>query len=254
MLSRNKIKYIQSLSIKKFRDIHQCFIAETPKVVNEFLNSSYNTGIILGLEKWIEDNRQYIGSGTEVIPVTEIELGKISQLKHPHSVLAVVAMKRQEVLPDISNTITLALDDLQDPGNMGTIIRIADWFGIKNIICSRNTADAYNPKVIQASMGSLARINVIYTDLENFIEKTKIPVFAAAMDGISIYSKKNIKNGIIVIGNEGKGINSTILSKVKEKITIPRIGKAESLNAAVATAIILSHLTEASKPRRFTQT
>lgn len=243
MLSRNKIKYIQSLSIKKFRDIHQCFIAETPKVVNEFLNSSYKTRIVFGLAEWIAENRQNIGAQTEIIPVTEIELNKISQLTHAHSVLSVVEMKSATQPPDIAKKITLALDDLQDPGNMGTIIRIADWFGVDNIISGLKTADVYNPKVVQASMGSLARVNLFYLELKDFLKKSKVPVYVTAMDGTSVYRYSRLKNGIVVIGNEGKGVSADILALAAQRISIPRIGKAESLNAAVATGIILSHLT-----------
>ncbi len=242
MLSRNRIKYIQSLSRKKFRDIHQCFIAETPKVVNEFLNSSYKTEIVLGLGTWLAENLAHLDRNTEIIAVSEDELNKVSQLKNAHSVLSVIRMPQFKTLPDFSKAITIALDDLQDPGNLGTIIRISDWFGISNIITSMNTADVFSPKVVQASMGSLAHVNVFRLPLEDFLKETKIPVYAAALDGVSIYAMPAIQSGILVIGNEGKGISQTILSLAAEKISIPRFGKAESLNAAVATGIILSHL------------
>lgn len=247
MLSRNRIKYIQSLSRKKQREEHQCFIAETPKVVNEFLNSSYKVNLLFAEESWLKENMHLIPAGAEVVEVSETELNRITQLKTGHKVLAVFGIQNEPGLPDLHGKISIALDDLQDPGNLGTIIRIADWFGIENILCNLQTANAYNPKVVQASMGSLAHVKVHYLDLENFIHNTDLPVIAADMNGKSVFEIEEPKEAILVIGNEGRGISDRVISHAKEVISIPRLGKAESLNAAIATGIIVSHLTSKQK-------
>lgn len=245
MLSRNRIKYIQSLARKKDRDLNKSFIAETPKVINEFLNSSYKIKTLFGEMDWIEANGEKLHPETEVIPVTSEELGRISQLKTPHSVLSEIQFLESKLKPDIPGKISIALDDLQDPGNMGTILRIADWFGIENIICSTDTVDVYNPKVVQASMGSLAHVDIHYVVLEEYLSNTGVPVYATSMRGTSIYEIPKISEGIIVIGNEGRGIREDIIKLSKDRLSIPRVGRAESLNAAVATGIIMSHLVSA---------
>lgn len=244
MLSRNRIKYIQSLTRKKGRDIHRSFIAETPKVVNEFLNSSYKAEFLFAEERWLSENPAWSEKNPSIEAVREDDLKKISQLKTPHGVLAVLKMPDPNPNPVTEGQISIALDDLQDPGNMGTLLRIADWFGIKNVFCSLETADIYNPKVVQASMGSLAHISVTYLPLEDFLKNSRQPVYATTMEGTSIYEHSGIKEGILIIGNEGKGISDSVLALANKRLTIPRIGKAESLNAAVATGIILSHLTK----------
>lgn len=242
MLSKTIVKYIQSLSHKKVRDEEGVFIAEGPKVVAEFLSSNLlKCKNIYALKSWIDEQQ----TDFKNIPdeeISDIELGKISLLKTPNKVLAVF-YKKQQPSVEIQNKISLMLDDIQDPGNLGTIIRTADWFGVKNIICSNDCVDCYNPKVVQASMGSLARVNIIYQDLPEFINKNKnIKVYAAALNGKNIFSYEKIKQGIILIGNESKGISEDLIDQATEKITIPKQGRAESLNAAVACGIILSHL------------
>ena len=170
-------------------------------------------------------------------------LEKISALSTPNSVLAIFEKRKPAIDFTLKKKITLALDNIQDPGNLGTIIRTADWFGIENIICNEATADMYNPKVVQSTMGSLARVSIIYTDLYAWLKKAKsIKIYATALEGDSINDLKAIKEGIIVIGNEANGISDEILKICTEKITISKIGKAESLNAGVATGIILSHI------------
>lgn len=243
MLSRNRIKYIQSLSRKKQREEHQSFIAETPKVVNEFLNSSYKVKSLFAEHSWLTENNHLIPSGTEVTEIDTQDLGRISQLKSPHSVLAILEMPDESDEPSLNGKITIALDDLQDPGNFGTIIRIADWFGIENILCNLQTANAYNPKVVQASMGSLAHVRVHYTSLEDFLKQAGLPVYATGLTGKSVYEIGKLSEAILVIGNEGRGITESINSLAQEIISIPRLGRAESLNAAIATGIIVSHLT-----------
>jgi len=245
MLSKTHAKYIQSLHHKKFRDEEGLFIAEGGKVVLELLESgSFVCKELFAVNDWLQDNemtirRSYSGAFETV---TEMELEKISALSTPNQVLAVF-YKGIKVPIDIKGKVSLMLDMIQDPGNLGTIIRIADWFGISTIICSEGTADIYNPKVVQSTMGSLGRVNSHYADLHEILQQHKtIKAYAAALNGKDIASIKGIKEGIIIIGNESKGISPSLLELAGEKITIAKKGNAESLNAAVAAGIILSHI------------
>src|SRR6187549_694883 len=243
MISKNQVKYIQSLGQKKSRDIENRFIAEGPKLVNELLNAE-NCGIaqLFALKEWIDENPN-ASKHTEVIELLGVELEKISQLTTPNQVLAVIEKIQWKNDPEIKGNISLALDTIQDPGNMGTIIRLADWFGIKNIFCSTDFADVYSPKVVQASMGSISRVRVAYTDILSLLKENKeVRIYAAVLNGRDITKMEKISEGIIVIGNESKGIHAEILELANVQITIPKKGKAESLNAGVATGIILSHL------------
>jgi TrmH family RNA methyltransferase len=243
MLAKSKVKYIQTLGQKKFRQQDGCFIAEGPKIVAELLEARQASIIeIFGLKEWITENKALIGTSTST-EITEQELEKISQLGTPNQVLALVKQfdSSREVVT--RGRIILALDSIRDPGNMGTILRIADWFGIEQVVCSEDSAEQYNPKVVQASMGSIARVNVFYTGLDQWLAMQKdIRIYAAVLDGQAINGMKKIEEGIILIGNESKGISAELLKSANSMITIPRKGKAESLNAAVATGIILSHI------------
>lgn len=244
MLVKSKLKYIQSLGHKKFRQQEGLFIAEGPKLVNELM-SMKNSGVteIFALNEWIKGNED-ITNKKAVVEVNAKELEKISQLTTPNQVLAIVKQFQFNNNFEVRNKITLALDNIQDPGNMGTIIRIADWYGVEQIVCNNGSADIYNSKVIQSTMGSIARVQVVYTDLANWLSlQTNSIVYAAMLEGTDVTSLKKIEEGIIVIGNESKGISEEVLKSVTKRITIPQKGKAESLNAAVATGIILSHLT-----------
>jgi RNA methyltransferase, TrmH family len=245
MLSKTIVKYIQSLAHKKLRDEHGVFIAEGPKVVAELLHSNkFPCKIICGLQSWMDDNAVLLRNipAEDKIEINESELERISLLQTPNKVMAVFYKKENE-LTDLKNNFSLMLDEIQDPGNMGTIIRTADWFGIKNIICSNECADCYNPKVVQASMGSLGRVNIIYTQLEEFIHENKgISIYAATLTGKYLSSFTKLKEGIILIGNESKGVKENLLRLAAEQITIPKYGEAESLNAGVAAGIILSHI------------
>ncbi|MEO7121310.1 MAG: RNA methyltransferase, partial [Ginsengibacter sp.] len=247
MLSKKIVKYIQSLSHKKLRDEQNSFIAEGPKVVREFLLSeNFVSVMICATSDWLSENKNILSSISpgNIYEIDEVALEKISQLKTPNKVVCVFEKKLMKMTPHLSNKLSLMLDDIQDPGNLGTIIRIADWFGVDNVICSENSVDCYNPKVVQATMGSLARVNIIYTSLISFVGKNKsVSVYAAALDGVPVSQLKGISEGIIVIGNESKGISDELMNIATQKITIPRYGKAESLNAAVATGIILGSLT-----------
>ncbi len=245
MLSKAIVKYIQSLRHKKFREQHRAFIAEGPKVVTDLLVSGeFLCKMICAVDDWFDENEELFSAVKQEnkIKITEFELQKISLLHTPNKVLAVFDKRNTQELI-LKNSISLMLDDIQDPGNMGTIIRIADWFGIKNIICSINCADSYNPKVVQASMGSLGRVNIIHTNLIDFINNNKdIRVFAATLSGKSFAFFNKINEGFILIGNESKGVDEDLLQLASGQITISKFGKAESLNAAVATGIILSHI------------
>jgi len=243
MLSKSKLKYIQSLGQKKFRQQEGKFIAEGPKLVNDLLEmKSSSIQEIFALKEWIEDNKK-IADSYQVVEITTIELEKISQLSSPNQVVAVVKQFAIDENIEVKDKITLVLDNIQDPGNMGTIIRIADWYGVDQIVCNTQSADMYNPKVIQSTMGSIARVKVFYTELSNWLVKQNtIPIYAAMLNGDDVTVMQKIKEGIIVIGNESKGISDDVLKLISKKITIPQKGKAESLNAAVATGIILSHL------------
>ena len=245
MLSKNIAKYIQSLSHKKLRDEEGAFIAEGPKIVAELLASkNFICKIICGEKEWLLVNKNLFNIPVaDIYEVDEDSLKKISLLKTPNKVIAVFRKKELKSQPQLTNKISLVLDDISDPGNMGTIIRIADWFAIENIICSENCVDVYNPKVVQSTMGSLARVNILYAVLTDFFEAHKnITIYAATLSGKNVSEFRDLHEGFILIGNESKGISKELLALSKNQITIARYGAAESLNAAVATGIILSHI------------
>ncbi|TKK68898.1 RNA methyltransferase [Ilyomonas limi] len=237
MISKNEVKYIQSLSHKKNRDAEGVFIAETPKLVNELLQSSVRIKKIYATKDW-----QPQGSNNVVTEeIDEAALQRISQLETPNKVLAVAEKKKLPSL-QLNSHFTLVLDGIQDPGNMGTIVRIADWFGITQIVAAKDTADCYNPKAVQSSMGSIARVHVWYDEPAPILANAQVPVFGALLQGKSVYEIQYQQEGILVIGNESKGIREQLLPFIQQAVTIPRTGAAESLNAAVATGILLSHI------------
>ena len=256
MLSKSQIQLITSLGINKFRRINGRFIAEGPKLVQELLQSSYTAETLYATEEWIHENRPGINKDFQIIPITENELNRISCLKKPNQVLAVVKIPdQQEELPDMDKNLVLMLDNISDPGNLGTIIRTADWFGVQHIICSENCANVYNPKVVQATMGSVFRIKIQYKMLKKILQilPVKIPIYGTLLDGNNIYEADLEKNGVILIGNESHGISENLLPFVKKKIRIPgyspsKSSSAESLNASIAAAIVLAEFR-----RRFLQ-
>lgn len=243
MLTKATIKYIQSLQHKKFRDEEGVFIAEGPKLVKELLEGNiFTCKSIYALPEWAEMPSVNLKNGLAfpVELIKDFELEKISTLSKPNQVLALFEKKPVNNKPILKNKISLVLDDIQDPGNLGTIIRIADWFGVENVICSLHTADMYNSKVVQSTMASLQRINLIYTDIPTWLAENKnIRIFAAALHGEPLQKIGYLKEGIIIIGNESKGISDAVIQLAHEKITIPRYGQAESLNAGVAAGVIL---------------
>ena len=235
MLSKNQIKLIKSLSQKKHRHQLGLFTVEGIKGINEFLNSDFELKTLYTSKSIFEAPPNCI------FEISEADLKKISTLKTPNTALAVFKIPVQTE-PEKTGLI-VALDDVRDPGNLGTIIRLCDWYGIKDLVCSLNTVDCYNTKVVQATMGSLVRVNVTYSDLENYLDTDKTDVFGTYMDGENVYTTDLPSKGIIILGNEANGISETITSKVKRKITIPQFGgikSTESLNVANATAVILS--------------
>jgi TrmH family RNA methyltransferase len=236
MLSKNQIKLITSLQQKKYRKQEQLFFAEGVKVVQELLHSNFE------LQELFTTKQDFLSvSKDKLHAISEAELKKISALATPNSCLAVFKIPKAKEMKE--SGLILALDDVRDPGNIGTIIRLCDWFGIETLFCSEETVDIYNPKVVQATMGSISRVNVVYGDLENFLIKTKLTVFGTFMDGKNIYQESLPNDGVIVMGNEANGISEAVEKLVTDRIAIPRFGDlqiTESLNVATATAIILS--------------
>jgi len=239
MVTKNQIKRIKNLHQKKYRKEDQLFIAEGVKVINELLQSSFV------LEHLYTNGKDVFDAPKEKQTIVSIDdLKKMSALTTTPSCLAIFKCLPHKAI-DFSDWI-LALDDVRDPGNLGTIIRLCDWFGISNLLCSNETVDVYNPKVVQATMGSISRVNVVYTDLEKMLQENKhIPVYGTFLNGDNIYQQNDMKPGIIVMGNEANGISVAIEKMVSNKITIPQFGalqQAESLNVAMATSIILSEI------------
>ena len=241
MLSKNKIKYIHSLELKKNRKKEGVFVAEGHKLVGDLL-PHFHCRLILATTTWLEEHHDI--QADEIIEITPEELVKASLLKTPQEVLAVFEQPQYDYTTDvIKNSLCLALDDIQDPGNLGTIIRLADWFGIEHIFCSQGTVDVYNSKVIQATMGALARVKVHYCNLPELISSLKdVPVYGTFLDGENIYNKPLSENGLIIMGNEGNGVSKEVSQQINNKLYIPNYPSgrttSESLNVAIATAVV----------------
>jgi len=252
MLTKNKLKYIRSLQLKKARDTEHAFVAEGPKMVEELLRGM-PCRMLLGTPDYLhalaaQGGRLPVPPDTEVIEISERELQQASALKAPQKVLAVFGKPMPETntrtLAGIAaHSLALALDDIQDPGNLGTIIRMADWFGIEHIFCSPHTADAYSPKTVQATMGAIGRVRLHYLPLPGFLQSLPedVPVFGTFLDGQNIYNEPLTRHGILVMGNEGNGISPQVACHVNRRLFIPSYPQerptSESLNVAVATAI-----------------
>jgi len=245
MLSKAQVSLINSLKNKKFRKEHQLFIVEGIKSVQEFINSSYQFEAIYATEEAVTKLGK-IPQNIKLELISSKDFDKITQLTHPQGVLALLKIPQNNT--DASYIYAedkhiLALDNIQDPGNLGTIIRTAEWFGIRHILCSVDTVDAYNPKVVQATMGSRARVEILYIDLVVFINQYSGKKFGALLEGSSIYEVDFGHGGLIILGNEGNGISGEIINLIDEAVTIPRIGQAESLNVAVASTVFCSEIT-----------
>ncbi len=242
MITKADIKLIVSLQLKKQRQKYGQFVVEGEKSIAELLKSPMKIDTIYATSAWLKDTSLSL-QGQKQIEISEKELLAISVHQNPQGALAVVNIPEQTLKPsDFSQNLSIALDDLQDPGNLGAIIRIADWYGIKTIVCSKTCTDVYNPKCINSTMGSFARVKVVYEDIIAISEKFNQPIIAATLNGKNVHSLKGQLKGLILIGNEGHGIGEHLLNKAEHKITIPRIGGAESLNAAISAAIIIDNL------------
>ncbi|GAA4812803.1 RNA methyltransferase [Litoribaculum gwangyangense] len=234
MLSKSQLKLITSLKHKKFRQQYGFFVVEGVKTITELLQSS------LELQTLFTTQTFNIDAKNEVL-ISDAELKRISFLTTPNKALAVFKIPTPKPIED--KGLIIALDAIRDPGNLGTIVRLCDWFGVKDLVCSNETVDCYNPKVIQATMGSITRVNISYLNLVEFLKDSSMPVYGAFMEGENIYKKTNLKDGILIMGNEANGISKEVEAFVKEKVSIPRFGslqQTESLNVATATAILLS--------------
>lgn len=243
MLSKTKVKYIRSLELKKFRNEYNSFLAEGNKLVADML-PAFECELLLAQPSWMATQGDI--PAKELLAVSEEDIRKASLLKNPQEVLAVFKRPNwsiEEVKP--SEQLTLALDGIQDPGNLGTIIRLADWFGIEHIVCSLDTVDVFSPKVVQATMGALAHVKIHYTELEGFLKKQEVlsvPLYGTFLNGENMYTKPLSETGILIMGNEGKGVRPTIEALIHEKLYIPSYPAdretSESLNVAIATAVI----------------
>ncbi|HYG03342.1 MAG TPA: RNA methyltransferase [Chryseosolibacter sp.] len=240
MLSKATIKYIKSLQVKKYRKQEQSFVIEGAKTVQELLASDFEVLRLFATESFLSENR--VPSGIDVLEVKESELDNIGGFQTNNGALAIARMKANQPPAIQRQSFVLVLDDIRDPGNLGTIIRTADWYGINQIVASNETADFYNSKVITSTMGSFTRVNIHYTDLEDFLSRAKGDVYGAYLDGKNVHDEKFDSGGFILIGNESHGIAPSLEKFVTDKITIPRYGKAESLNAGIATAIICDNI------------
>ncbi len=237
MVVKSQIKFIKNLQLKKYRTQNKLFVVEGIKTVRELLNSSLKVFKI-----YVTDSTILGQKGSFIEVVSEGDLKKMSGLSTPNKVLGVFHIPNPKPL-DFSDWV-LALDDVRDPGNLGTIIRLCDWFGVKNLMCSSNTVDCYNPKVLQATMGSISRVNIVYGDLQKVLSNSEVPIYGAFMDGAKVYSEKFPQGGILVMGNEANGVSEAIGALVGKKISIPQFGPktTESLNVATATAILLNEI------------
>lgn len=237
-ISKAKQKWIRSLQLKKNRDEEQVFVVEGEKMVLEGLSQALHELIILVVEN---EHVSLIPKSvtTNCYAISTNELAQLSTLKTPNKLIAVFKRRNQQT---DSTKKGIVLDGVQDPGNLGTILRIADWFGVSQIICSHETVDVYNPKVIQASMGAIYRVNVVYTDLKNFLTNSEQPTYAALLDGTDFQKVSFEENALLIMGNEGKGIHNELLPFINHRITIPKVGQAESLNVGTATAILAAKM------------
>jgi TrmH family RNA methyltransferase len=238
MLSKNTVKFIKSLHQKKYRLESGKFFVEGEKSVVEVLQSNFTVDLLLVTQEFATKHATLLsGKAFEVLFVTPNQLEQLGQYQSNDAALAVVQMKPNQAFLPEKGELILALDEVRDPGNLGTIIRIADWYGIKKLIFSSHTAEFYNPKVIQSSMGSFTRVQFYYGDLAQAFQEWKLPVYGAFLEGESIHELTNPTPGVLLLGNESQGISKEVEKWVSSKITIPSFGKAESLNVAIATAI-----------------
>ncbi len=246
MISKNKIKLIKSLEYKKYRDLHQLFLAEGNKIVTDLLLSKTEVKTLIGTPEFLIQTKNLIKQGTEVIESDHAGIKSASLLQNPQEAIALCRIPAYNPDEgDPSSQLIICLDNIQDPGNLGTIIRVADWFGIENVVCSSGMADIFNPKAVQASMGSAGRVRVHYAPLQTFLavaSEKGVPITGACLDGENVFTSDLPETGILMMGNEGRGISAELAGYINKKISIPAFSKsathAESLNVAIATAIL----------------
>lgn len=241
MLTKSTIKFIKSLQEKKYRKQEQCFVVEGAKSVEEVLNADFEVMMLVGSSEFLRSVK-HIPENTEVFESKASEMSSMGDFQTNDAALAVVRMKPKSEPRIEPSGFTLLLDDIRDPGNLGTIIRTADWYGITTILASEETVDFYSPKVINSTKGSFIRVNFMYADLPVILSQQSLPIYGALLEGTDVHKVRFKESGILVIGNESRGISPAVEKFVTERITIPRFGKAESLNAAIATAIILDNI------------
>lgn len=240
MVSKKWQKLVKSLQYKKYRKEEGLFFIEGAKSVQELLQSDFKVEILFATPQFLAKNK--ISSNIPVEIATEPELIEIGTLQSNQDCLAVAQQKENKFIFPEKEEILLLLDNIQDPGNMGTIIRICDWYGIKKVVCSNQTVDLYNPKVVNSSMGSFLRVDIFYTDLKDYLSNQKnIPIYGTLLEGENIHTLSLSKNGILIMGNEANGISDELIPFITQKVTIPRFGGAESLNVAIATAVALDN-------------
>ena len=242
MISKAKSKYIKSLQIKKYRKQEQCFLAEGKKSILELFNSDFEIVLLAATGDFLQQYTGLVPKGIDVMEATAQELRSLGEFQSNETGLAVVRMKPNEPIASRRDEFALVLDDIRDPGNLGTIIRTADWYGVDKIIASKECAEFYNSKVISATMGSFTRVRIFYTDLVEYLGQARQEVFGAFLNGENVHAVNFGAGGLIVIGNESNGISPEVEKLVTRRITIPRFGKAESLNAAIATSIVLDNV------------
>lgn len=245
MLSKNRLKYIQSLHQKKYRQQHGAFLVEGAKSVQEVLQSDFQTDLVVATEAFYKENAHLTDHQRIPVELASVaDLERAGTLESNNSALAVVRTKENRPLLAEADEITLILDDIRDPGNLGTILRIADWYGIRRILCSETTADVYNPKVISASKGSFTRVSWWYGDVAAVLKQAagQLAVYGAFLDGADVHTLAFRKSGYLIMGNESNGIRPDVAQYVTQRVTIPRYGDAESLNVGIATAVLLDNI------------
>lgn len=243
MLTKAQIKHLQGLKLKKYRQNYGDFVIEGEKLVTEALLENVFPDLLIATPDWLEAHKGRLPEHIAMAEATQADIAKISSLSTPQPVLALVkkqTVSEQDIV--VNGKWSIALDGISDPGNLGTIIRTADWFGVDTIICSTDCVELYNPKVVQSTMGSLFRVQVLYTDLSAFLSRQHIPKYAAVLGGTSLFQQHLSKEGILVIGSESHGISAEVQKKCTQTVTIPSYGRCESLNAAVAASVILSEV------------
>lgn len=243
MLSKAQIKFIKSLQVKKYRQQEQCFVVEGAKSVLELLNSDFTTNLVVATPEFLQTHSPVIKKFQgEILSVKSGALSALGEFKSNNTALAIARIRLNEPFLISKNEFVLVLDDIRDPGNLGTIIRLADWYGIDKVIASTETADVYNAKVLHASMGSFTRVRLFYTNISQYLSKQSMPAFGAFLNGENVHRMDWGAGGLIVIGNEAHGISDMVARQITRRVTIPKFGKAESLNAALATAVLCDNL------------